>query len=789
MYAKCGGLQDCQKLFDRMKQKNDIVTWNILLSGYASSKTFVDSTNVMRLFNAMHECKENPKINAISVAIVLPVCARLQELGSGRSVHGFVIKSGLESETLVGNALVSMYAKCGCVLGDAYYAFLGTVRKDVVSWNAIIAGYAENGLFEISFKMFQQMVMSPIEPNYATVANILSVCASVDHDKAYYFGKEIHCYVLRRLELGSNVSVCNSLLSLYSRIGSLKEAEHLFRMMKVRDIVSWNAIIGGYALCGGSHKSLELFHELLSTGIQGPDSVTCISVLPVCAQLRKFEEGQKIHEYIRTHPLLCEDTAVGNALISFYAKCDEVLSAFQTFSKIPRKDLISWNAMLDAYSESENSAQFFNLLCQMFKEGIRPDSITILSILHFVCSVSIVKKVKEVHAYSIRASLFKSYREPTVGNAILDAYAKCGDMEYAFKTFESLSGMTNVVTGNTMISGYVSRGSLDDAEIIFSKMSQKDLTTWNLMVRAYAENECPKHAVHLFHELQLLGMKPDMVSVMSVLPVCARLASVHLVRQCHGYIIRSSFQDVRLQGALLDLYSKCGSIDSAQKLFQMSLQKDLVMFTAMVGGYAMHGMGKEALRVFDNMIDLEIKPDHVILTTVLSACSHAGLVNEGLSIYESIDRVHGMKPTMEHYACTVDLLARGGRLKDAYSLITAMPYEANANVWGTLLGACRNQREVELGRTVADHLFKVEANNIGNYVVMSNIYAADARWDGVKELRKLMKDKDLKKPAGCSWIEVECERHVFVAGDFLHPARTIIYDTLCILDQQIKEPP
>ncbi|KDP24213.1 hypothetical protein JCGZ_25870 [Jatropha curcas] len=188
------------------------------------------------------------------------------------------------------------------------------------------------------------------------------------------------------------------------------------------------------------------------------------------------------------------------------------------------------------------------------------------------------------------------------------------------------------------------------------------------------------------------------------------------------------------------------------------------------------------------MLELGVKPDHIIITSVLSACRHAGLVDEGLKIFYSIEKVHGMRPTMEQYSCVVDLLARAGRIDDAYSLVTGMPIEANANVWGTLLGACRVYHEVEIGHAVAEHLFKIEANNIGNYVVLSNLFAADARWDVVMEIRKLMRMRGLKKPAGCSWIELERRKNVFVAGDSSHPQRTNIYSVLSILDLQSKEP-
>uniref|UniRef100_A0A2N9IBP4 Pentatricopeptide repeat-containing protein n=1 Tax=Fagus sylvatica TaxID=28930 RepID=A0A2N9IBP4_FAGSY len=783
MYAKCGELDDCQKLFGQMGN-SDPVTWNIVLSGFSGSR--ICDAEVMRLFYTMHvggEAKPNP----ITIATTLPVCARLLNIDAGKSVHSYVIKTGWETNTLVGNTLVSFYAKCGLVCDDAYALFTSINHKDVVSWNAIIAGFAENKFIVEAFKLFRWMLEGPIEPNYATIANILPVCASLDKNVSYCFGRQIHCYVQRRTELLTDVSVRNALVSFYLRVGWMEEAESLFQSMISRDLVTWNAIIAGYASHGEWLKALDLFHELLSLEVTGPDSVTFVSILPACAHLQNLQVGKEIHGHILRHPYLCEDTTVGNALVSFYAKCNRVEAAFQTFCMISGRDLISWNSMLDAFVGSGYETRFLGLLNWMLSEGIRPDSITILSIIHFCATVLRVDKVKETHSYSIKASLLQGDVEPTVGNALLDAYAKCSNIEYAFKIFQSLSEKRNLVTCNSMISGYVNCGLHDDAYKIFNGMSDADLTTWNLMVRAYAENDCPDQALNVLQELQAQGMKPDAVTIMSFLPVCAQMASVHLLKQCHGYAVRAGFEDVCLKGALLDLYAKCGVIKSAYKIFWSSTHKDLVTFTAMVSGYATHGMGEEALLVFSYMLEFGVKPDHVIITAILSACSHSGLVNEGLKIFYSIEKVHGLKPTMEQYACVVDLLARGGSVDAAYSFVTRMPIEANANVWGTLLGACRTHHDVELGRLVADHLFEIEANNIGNYVVMSNLYAADARWDGVIEVRKLMRTRDLKKPAGCSWIEVERRKNVFIAGDSSHPQRSLIYTTLSTLDQQIKE--
>lgn len=785
MYAKCGALSDCKKLFSEVGYcGHDPVFWNILLSGFAGSRNY--DAEALSLFNKMHVANE-AKPSSVTAAIILPVCARMRDIYAGKSLHCYMIKYGLETHTLVGNALVSMYAKCGLVHDDAYAAFDSTRDKDVVSWNAIIAGFSENKLEDNALSLFSLMLKSQIKPNHATVANILPVCASFDRSIAYCFGKEIHCYSLRHQVLLADVSVCNALVSFYLIVGRVKEAQLLFQRMEFKDLISWNAIISGYALNGEWSKALELFGELLSSELSGPDSVTLISVLPACAHLKNLKVGREIHSYVLRHPYFCQDTSIGNAIVSFYAKCHNIEAAYHTFLMISNRDLISWNSMLDAFAEGGHNIRFLELLHWMLKEGIRPDSITILTVLHFCAYLLNVDKVKETHCYSLRHGLLLSNVEPSTGNAMLDTYAKCSNIEYAFKVFQSLSDKKNLVTFNSMISGYVNCGLYDDAYTIFNKMTATDLTTWNLMVQGYAENDCPDQALGLLHQLQARGMKPDAVTIMSLLPACAQIASVHLLKQCHGYVIRACFGDAHLEAALLDVYAKCGSISYASKLFQSNTGRDLVIFTAMVGGYAMHGMGEEALRIFSHMLELGIKPDHIIVTAVLSACRHAGLVDEGLKIFYSIEKRHGMSPTMEHYSCVVDLLARGGRIHDAYSFVTGMPVEANASVWGTLLGACRMYNDVELGRAVAERLFKIEAKNIGNYVLLSNLFAADARWDDVMEIRKLMKMRYIKKPAGCSWIEVERRKNVFVAGDSSHPQRSKIYTILGTLDLQIKE--
>ncbi|CAN7113907.1 unnamed protein product [Brassica rapa subsp. narinosa] len=783
MYAKCRRMDDCKKMFRQMNSVDPVV-WNIVLTGLSHSCAH----ETMRFFKGML-FEDEPKPSSVTFAIVLPVCARLGKAAySGKMLHSYIIKIGLETDTLVGNALVSMYAKCGFVLPDAYTAFDSIADKDVVSWNAFIAGFSENNMKADALRLFSTMLKEPVEPNYATIANILPVCASMDKSIAYGSGRQIHGYVVQRPWLQSHVNVCNSLVSFYLRVGRIREAASLFMKMGSKDLVSWNVVIAGYASNCEWSKALKLFQKMVHKGDVSPDSVTIVSILPVCAQLSNLTSGKEIHSYILRRAYLLEDTSVGNALISFYAKFGDTSAAYSAFSLISKKDIISWNAILDAYADTPKHSRFMNLLRHLFDEGIIPDSVTILSIVKFCTNILGVGKVKEVHGYSVKAGLLHNEEEPMLGNALLDAYAKCGNVDYAQRIFQGLSKRRTLVTYNSMLSGYANSGSQDDAQLLFSEMLTTDLTTWSLMVRIYAESCCPSEAIDVFREIQARGMRPNTVTIMNILPVCAQIASLHLVRQCHGYIIRGGLGDIRLKGTLLDVYAKCGSLKNAYSVFQLEAHRDLVMFTSMIAGYAVHGMGEEALMIYSHMMDLGIKPDHVFITTLLTACCHAGLIQDGLQIFDSIRTVYGINPTMEQYASVVDLLARGGRLDDAYAFVTEMPVEPNENIWGTLLRACITYNKMDLGRLAANHLLEAESEDIGNYVLISNMYAADGKWEGVKELRKLMKKKEMKKPAGCSWLDVDGKMNVFMSGDCSHPRRNSMFDVLNALFVQMKEP-
>lgn len=280
----------------------------------------------------------------------------------------------------------------------------------------------------------------------------------------------------------------------------------------------------------------------------------------------------------------------------------------------------------------------------------------------------------------------------------------------------------------------------------------------------------PHEALAFFREMQVQGIKPVSINMITVLPVCADLLAVEQGKKIHGCVIGSGFEsDVVLDTVLISMYAKCGHIDTAQRVFEKMSSRDVVVWNAMILGYGIHGHGEDALALFSRMQQTGTKLDHIIFIGVLTTCSHAGLVEEGWQYFESMKSDYGLAPKLEHYSCLVDLLGRAGHLGEAYDIIKKMPLEPHAVVWGFLLGACRIQCNIELVEEAAKHLFELEPDNAGCYVLLSNINAEAGRWEDVAKLKTIMKERDMKKQPGYSFIEVNKNVHTFLVGDRSHP--------------------
>jgi len=346
----------------------------------------------------------------------------------------------------------------------------------------------------------------------------------------------------------------------------------------------------------------------------------------------------------------------------------------------------------------------------------------------------------------------------------------------------------DVFSWTAMVSGLAQNGLIEEALKLFKEMPHRTVVAWNAMIAGFVQNGHGEEALKLFQQMQLTGVRPDSKTFASILPVFANFAALELGREIHGRIIRSGFQsEVVVVNALIDMYAKCGSRMKARQLFDKMYQRNVVSWTAMIAGYAMHGFVEEALKLFEKMKQSGMNPNSVTLVCVLSACSHAGLVNEGYYHFKSISENYHITPVMEHYSCMVDLLGRAGRLHEAQEFINNMPITPDAAVWSCLLSACRMHNNLQLGEYTAERIFQLGCKDAAPYVLLSNIYATAGRWDDIKKVRKLMKDRGIKKTPGCSWIEINKHVHAFLVGDRSHPQMQKIYLELERLSREMKE--
>eukprot|EP01018_Ginkgo_biloba_P006259 Gb_32983 [translate_table: standard] len=547
-----------------------------------------------------------------------------------------------------------------------------------------------------------------------------------------------------------NVFSWNTMISGYIKCGSMDHARQLFDKMPERNVVSWNTIIAGYALHEGE-EAFKLFSKMQQECFK-PDGFTFSSVISASAYLTAMEQGRQIHSHIIQSGFESH-VPVGNALVTMYFKYGNMNDAHHVFYEMPERDEVSWNAVIVGYAQQRRGMETLELFEQMTQVGMKPDKFTLASVLSAFASLEALEKGKQFHAHIIRTGFETNV---IVGSALVDMYAKCSNMA--------------------------------DAQQVFAQLPERDAVLWNTMISGYSQNEYCEEAVKCFRRMHRQGMNLDECTFVCVLSAYSSLAALEQGKQIHALIVRTGFVSyVSVGNALVTMYAKCGTIENARYMFDKLSKQELVSCNAMIAGYAQHGYGKEAVQLFEQMLQEGIKPSPITFISVLSACSHTGLVDEGRCYFNSMTQEHCITPSMDHYSCIIDLLGRAGRLKEAEDFIKSMPFEPNATGWAALLGACWSHHNIELGNHAAERLFVLEPQNASAYVMLSNMYAAAGRWDNVAKLRKTMKDRGVKKKPGCSWIEVEKRVHVFVVQDRSHPQTEKIYAMLETLAGQMKE--
>ncbi|XP_024521485.1 pentatricopeptide repeat-containing protein At3g26782, mitochondrial-like [Selaginella moellendorffii] len=797
MYAKCGRMDRAREIFDGLERRC-VVSWTALILGYVQNG---ESELGLELFSRMErEEKEEGGVKpdarlfyaAVKACVDLVTehyddkdshgCGtknkfvqgkqvKLWCLEKGKLLHDKLSRIGLEEDIFVTGSLVDLFARCGS-MADARRVFDGIVQHSVLSWNAIIAGYAHSGELERCFWFYGRMQQE---------GSKLS---------ALRIGARIH-WQLVESGYERDVFVASTVVDMFAKCGSMARAREAFDRIAKPCLVSWNSIMMGYAQGGEGKRALEFFYRMDGEGLT-PDARSFVAALKACANLAAaakededsddatlllcVEKGGDLHSRAEKHGYT-SNIYVANVLIDMYTKCGSLDEARKVFDKMIHRSVMSWNSIIMGYAQAGDVETALNLFSKMQEQGIQPDARSYVATLKACSSFAegdviesqpaklwCLQKGSEVHR---QLEVTEAASDIFVSSTLVDMYSKCGDMAMARK--------------------------------VFDRMSDPNVVLWNVMITGYAQNSSgssSEEAVKLFTRMQLEeGFEADNITLVAALKACGSLGALNTGKEIYRAIVELETgleHDQLVVASLIDFYGKCGSMVEAQQVFESvpSVRKNTVTWNSLIAGYTHQADVHSALELYERMKGDDKRPavNGVTFLCLLNACSHAGLVDKGQKFFAAMVSLHGITPGIEHYTCLVDLLGRSNHLDEALTVLREMPLRGNKTIWMTLLSSCRKWRNVDIGTVAFKKILEIDNRDSAAYILMTNLYASAKRWDESVHVEMMrMNAGALKKPGESWWIDSHGKVHKFVAGDNRHPQSEQIFGKLRLMFLKLRE--
>lgn len=503
-------------------------------------------------------------------------------------------------------------------------------------------------------------------------------------------------------------------------------------------------------------EALELF-EVWQSAISGNSpslpASTYDSLVTACIGLGSAREAKFLFRHMIDNAFEFDQYA-RNRILLMHLKCRLLTDARRLFDEMPERNAVSWNTMISGLLDSGAFDEAFDFFLMMWSEcSDVHGSRTLMNGIRAASGLSYAFVGNQMHGVSVKLGI---YGNSFISCALIDMYSKCD--------------------------------RLSEAQWVFDEMHEKTVVAWNSIIAGYALHGYSEEALDLYYEMQSLGVKMDHFTYSIVIRICARLGSLEHAKQIHAGLVRNGFgMDVVANTALVDLYCKWGRMEDARNVFDRMPRRNLISWNALIGGYGVHGMGKEAVAMFDRLVAEGLVPNHVTFLAVLNACSYSGLSSKGQEIFDLMSNDPKTKPRAMHYACIIELLGREGLLDEAFCLIKNAPFPPTKNMWAALLTACRVHKNVELGKFAAEKLFGLEPEKLGNYIILLNIYNGSGRTDEAAKVLEALKRRGLRLVPACSWIEIKKQPHKFVFGDNLHPKSIEIYKKLDEVMEEISK--
>ncbi|KAL2892218.1 hypothetical protein RDABS01_008127 [Bienertia sinuspersici] len=582
--------------------------------------------------------------------------------------------------------------------------------KDVVSWTSTISSFANQNRPKDAIDVFKLMFLSEQRPNYVTV---LSVLRSISALGLKSMGFSVHGLMIK-MGFELELPLVTALFGFYGNF-DFSLAWKLFFDMPMKDLVMWSAMVSICVKNGEYMGAIKVFRNMICEGVE-PNVVSIVSILPACAKLDSLTLGKQVHGFVLKTSFYSVNN-IQNSLVDMYAKCGCCKYAGRVFARVHRKDVITWKAMIRGCIENGYPREALMVFAEMHQSCSEIDDGILCEVIGATSDAEDFIFGLGLHCYSLRSG-YDVYI--SVATALLQMYAKFGEV--------------------------------NPSKLLFDQIHLKDLIAWTAMISAYAQSGYTREALNTYRQMQKACKKPNEITFVSLIQACSSLDTPELGESIHGYVTKVGYlPNIYITSALIDLYCKFGRIQQGRALFDENSIKDLITWSSMINGYGLNGCADDALEVFLNMLNSGVKPNDVVFVSVLSACSHCGLEEEGWYWFYCMQEKYGVVPKLAHYACMVDLLSRHGHVKEALDFVCKMEVEPDKRIWGSLLAGCSSSHgSIDVAERVVKQLIRLDPENTSCYVVLSNLYAEEGRWDDVERVRKLIDDKGMAKMTGYS---------------------------------------
>ncbi|KAF3772719.1 Pentatricopeptide repeat-containing protein [Nymphaea thermarum] len=705
------------------------------------------------------------KIKRSTYISMLQACIDVNSMSEGRKIHAHINSVvDFEPDPYIGTKLVSMFSRCDD-LKEARRVFDEMSQRNIFTWSAIIGGYAREGLWAPVTELFARMIQEGITTDAFLLPKVLQACGNLG---LLRMGRTIHSMAIR-MGFDGLLHVYNSLMAMYWKSGELNTARRLFDQMPLRDCVSWNTMISGYCAFNQNEEALKLFYQMQVEGIEP---------IPMTWNI-----------------LIAGYNQVGN--------CDFALELLQRMkSHGCNPDVYTWTAMISGYSQNNRENEALSLFVEMLLAGIKPNGLTVTSALSVCADMKNLRRGMEIHSVGVKLGWATNL---LVANALIDTYAKCGKLESARVVFDAVperdiftwnsmiagyaqagfcgkahdlfcqiesSGIRrNTVTWNIMISGYMKSGDEEQALELFQEMETRDgvnrnTSSWNAIIAGSVQNGHSDKALQIFRQMLSLSVRPNQVTMLSILPAYANLLGAKKVRELHAYLFHVGLDsEAAIANSLIDTYSKSGNISCARIIFDRMLFRDIISWNSMIAGHVLHGQAKSAKALFDRVMSVGVTPDNITYTSMILTYGLLGVVTAGVELFSSIYEDSPSMPAQEHFSPMVFLFGRSGRVREAMEFIENMDLAPNSAVWNTLFTACRIHGNITLAVYAMEKLNELEHGNLTNLKILEQLYILEGRSEEASKLRKPVSTNRVMETLGYSCIEVNNLVYQFFTGD------------------------